>query len=370
MEQLIQSSLIKWARERQNLSPDVAAKKLNIKTDTLKAWEQGDKFPNFKQIETIAQKLYVPFGYLFLDRPPEEKLPIPDFRTLNSEEVLAPSPNLLAVVHDAQLKQSWLKEIREEEGAEPILDDYHNDNDIVSMINQKLNVIQLRNKAKTYEDFLRNIITELDELGFIIIRNGIVGNNTHRPLDVDEFRGFALYDKFAPLIFINGKDAKAGQIFTIIHELAHLFLGESGLDGGFNRNIEQRCNQIAAEVLVPEQELRNQYQKTQEENIAKTFKVSRFVVLLKAKHLNLINQEYFETRWQEFSEEVKANNLEQSGGGDFYKNVKFRAGGANFLNTVINYTLAGKVLYRDAYRLTGLKDKTFSKYFKGIGAIL
>ena len=367
MEQLIKSSLIKWARERQNFSVDNAAKKLGIKTKTLNAWEQGGTFPTFKQIEKIAQKFYVPLGYLFLSEPPIEKLPIPDFRTTNNEEVLTPSPNLLDVVHDAQLKQSWLKEIREEEGGDPIVTS--NNQETASLINKKLNIFQLREEAKNYEDFLNSIITQLDKQGFIIIRNSIVGNNIHRPLDVGEFRGFALYDECAPLIFINGKDAKAGQIFTVIHELAHLYLGESALDGGFDKNTEQTCNQIAAEVLVPEKEFKDNYKEHQEEKIAKEFKVSRFVILLKAKHLNLVTQEYFNARWQELNKNVQQDNRSRSTGGDFYKNIKFRAGGERFLNTVIHYTLAGKVLYRDAYRLTGLKGKTFNEYCKKIEAI-
>jgi len=370
MTQLIQSSLIKWARQRQKLSLEDAAKKLAIKTDTLNAWEQGQKFPNFKQIEKIAQKFYVPLGYLFLSKPPIEKLPIPDFRTVDNTEIATPSPNLLAVVHDSQLKQSWLKEIREEEGSKPILIS-HNKQNIAALISDQLNIDQLRQVATNYEDFLSSLITQLDNLGFIVIRNGVVGNNAHRPLDVAEFRGFALFDKLAPLIFINGKDAKAGQIFTIIHELVHLYLGESGLDGGFDKNTEQQCNQIAAEVLLPQSEFNNQYQKHYEAEIAQQFKVSRFVVLIKAKQLNLIDQNYFNSRWQEFNEDIKNyKQINAGGGGDFYKNIKFRAGGESFLNTVINYTLAGKVLYRDAYNLTGLKDKSFSQYCKNIGALV
>ena len=361
MQQLIKHNLIKWARTRNALSIDVAATKLGITADKLRQWESGNQCPTFKQIEKIAKKFYVPLGYLFLDEPPQEELPIPDFRTQDNTEITAPSPALLEVVYDAQLKQSWLKEIREEEQIKPILTT-SNQKNTAALISELLDIDKLRTDALNYADFLKSIIAKLDSEGFIVIRNGIVGNNTHRPLNVQEFRGFALYDQFAPLIFINGKDAKAGQIFTIIHELVHLFLGESGLDGGFNKNVEQQCNQIAAEILVPTKDFKNIYQPEQEQEIAKQFKVSRFVILLKAKHLNLVTEKYFNNRWQQFSDDAQPNTRSKTSGGDFYTNVKFRAGGESFLNTIINYTLAGKVLYRDAYRLTGLKGNTFNKY--------
>ena len=364
---MIKNNIIKWARERSSLSIESAAKKLSIKQEVWEDWEKGVTQPTFKKIEKIAQKFYVPLGYLFLDTPPIEQLPIPDFRTINNEELKKPSPELLDVVYDAQRKQTWLTEIRAQEEQPQVLniENYKNDEQIITTIRDDLGINFLQKEAKNHGIFLRNIIESLDEQGFMVIRNGIVGNNTHRPLKTDEFRGFALYDKYAPLIFINGKDAKAGQIFTIIHELAHLLLGESGLDGSFNKNTEQRCNKIAAEVLVPSHQLKEIYQRGNEEDIAKQFKVSSFVILIKAKQLGLITQDYLDERWQYFKDKIlKISNV------DFKKFstqiFESRAGGKQFLHTVINYTLAGKTLYRDAYKLTGLNGRIFTEYCEKI----
>ena len=362
---MIKNNIIKWARERSSLSIESAAKKLSIKQEVWEDWEKGVTQPTFKKIEKIAQNFYVPLGYLFLDTPPVEQLPIPDFRTINNEELKKPSPELLDVVYDAQRKQTWLTEIRAQEEQPQVLniENYKNDEQIITTIRDDLGINFLQKEAENHEIFLRNIIESLDEQGFMVIRNGIVGNNTHRPLKTDEFRGFALYDKYAPLIFINGKDAKAGQIFTIIHELAHLLLGESGLDGSFNKNTEQRCNKIAAEVLVPSHQLKEIYKRGNEEYIAKQFKVSSFVILIKAKQLGLITQDYLDERWQYFKDKIpKISNV------DFRKFstqiFESRAGGKQFLHTVINYTLAGKTLYRDAYKLTGLNGRIFTEYCK------
>ena len=368
MQPLIKHHLITWARERQQLSLAVAAKKLGVTVDKLQDWEKGDTFPTFKQVQKIAKKFYVPLGYLFLDEPPVLQLPIPDFRTPNNEHLSHYSSELLAVIHDAQIKQTWLSEIREEEGVQPIFKHPMQIDKVVPLINKMLNIEVLRDSASNYENFLQGMIDALDQKGFMVIRNGVVGNNTHRPLDPCEFRGFALYDEYAPLIFINCKDTKAGQIFTLVHELAHLYLGESGLDGDFSVHTERQCNQIAAEVLVPKHTFKERYRKGEEDSVATFFKVSRFVILIRAKQLGLIEPSYFAESWQAYVDELGlvASNRNSSGGGNFYHSVKFKVGGEKFLHTVINYTLAGKMLYRDAYRLTGLKDNTLHKYYEQV----
>ena len=364
---LINKNLIRWARQREQLSEAAAAHKLGIKLSRLREWEQGSAHPSFKQIQKIAQKFYVPLGYLFLPEPPEERLPIPEFRRPASARLRRPSSALLAALHDAQLKQAWLKEVREEEQAPAVL--LASNEEPTARIEKLLDIGQLRARAKTYEDFLSSLITKLDGLGFIAIRNGIVGNNAHRPLAIEEFRGFALYDAYAPLIFLNARDAKAGQIFTLMHELAHLMLGNSGLDRGFDHELESRCDQIAADVLAPSAEFTEAYREGQAlEQIAQRFRVSIYVALIKAQQLGFMSRRQFAQLWQQ-EQDQQRQTTGGSAGGDFYRNAKFRAGGDTFMQTVINYTLAGKTLYRDAYQLTGLSSASFERYCKKIGAI-
>ena len=361
---MINPEVIKWARQRANFSLD-AVKNISPK---YKEWEEGKSQPNLKQLEKISKKLYCPFGYFFLSIPPEVKLPITDFRTIaNRGMANPPSINLLETIYDAQRKKNWLREQKIKDKEDKLIaKTNYTEQEIITKIKKLLNIENLRKNAKTYEDFLRELIENLDEKDFLVIRNGIVGHNTHRPLDIEEFKGFSLFDEYAPVIFINGKDSKASQIFTLIHELVHLFLNESALDGTYHLQTEQKCNQLAAEILLPKENLKD-FQLKKIEDIAKQFKVSVFVVLIRAKQLGFIEEKIFQEQWEIYKAKVK---IPTGSGGNFYQNVKFKAGGENFLLRVIRSTLAGETLYREAYSLTGLKATTFDKYYREQNIIL
>ena len=356
---MIKPKLIKWARERAGTTLE-KAKKISKKYED---WEQGKISPTLKQVKIISQKLHVPFGYLFLDEPPEEKLPIPDFRTVDNEELKEPSLALLEIIYDAKRKQNWLREQKIKDNEDRILKkENYTDGEIIEKINSLLDIENLRKKSSTYEDFLNYLIKKLDEKEFLIIRNGMVGNNTSRSLDVEEFKGFVLFDEYAPTIFINGQDYKSSQIFTLIHELVHLFLNESALDGNYRLGTEQKCNKIAAEILLPKEQFEERLGVNKEAEIAKFFKVSIFVVLIKSLQGGFVSKGGFEKKWEKYNETVKKNKLKAEGV-NFYNTVKYKAGGEGFLFRVCNSTMAGETLYKEAYSLTGLKEKTFNKFY-------
>ncbi|MCZ7660547.1 MAG: ImmA/IrrE family metallo-endopeptidase [Xanthobacteraceae bacterium] len=149
--------------------------------------------------------------------------------------------------------------------------------------------IDQRRQMPTWTDALRRFIEQADAIGVLVMVNGVVGNNNHRKLDPDEFRGIALADGLAPLVFINGSDTKAAQMFTLAHELAHIWLGASALsDAGPatepTHRVENWCNRVAAELLVPLTAFREEYRRTEElhaelNRLARHFKVSTLVIL-------------------------------------------------------------------------------------------
>ena len=149
--------------------------------------------------------------------------------------------------------------------------------------------MSVRRRLATWEDALRQFIQQADDAGVLVMVSGVVGSNNARKLDTEEFRGFALSDKVAPLVFVNGADTKSAQMFTLAHELAHLWLGQSALSDATaarvsNYDVEQWCNRVAAEVLVPLDAFKLDYRHgapidQEMQRLARAFKVSTLVVL-------------------------------------------------------------------------------------------
>lgn len=370
----LQPTILRWARNRAGLSVDVLAQKMQVKPQRVLDWEENGEL-SFKQAEKLANITHTPFGYLYLPEPPQEALPINDFRTVGSEAVHHPSPDLLATLDQAQQIQSWFRDELIARGQEPL--------SFVGSLSQDVPIIEAANRirqvagfgenqqARTWEDALRQQIEQIENTGVLVLRNGIVGNNTHRPLSVDEFRGFALSDPYAPLIFINARDAKAAQMFTLAHELVHIWVGVSGISNfdktyADHHDVERFCNQVAAELLVPAAELQEQWSNAQSQNdwlqsLTRRFKVSSLVILRRLNDSALISPTTFQQRYQAEQDRFQAVATEQDGGGDFYRTQRSRLS-RQFLQALIESTLEGRTPYRDALRLVGLsKVETFQE---------
>lgn len=374
----VRPEMLRWARERAGHDVRDFAPRF----PQLPAWERGEKQPTFRQLEAFARATHTPFGYLFLPEPPEERLPIPDFRTVKNRPS-RPSPDLLDTIYTMQRRQDWLREERIECEADPL--------DFVGsarLSDQPAAVGQeMRRSAglsagwaadvATWEMAVSELRRRIEALGAMAVINGIVGNNTHRKLDVDEFRGFALTDRHAPLIFVNGADAKSAQMFTLAHEFAHVWLGPegegvSGFEGIFpgDARIEKFCDEAAAEFLVPARELKEHWQGVRRtsdpfERVARYFKVSPIVAGRRAMDLRLVNRDTFFDFYNAYikRERQRAN---KAGGGDFYNNQNTRVG-ATFATSVIRAAMEGRLTFKEAYDLTGLRGGAFQEYAQRLG---
>ena len=301
----VKPELIRWARDRAGFSPVVLLKHF----PKLEKWERGEARPTLRQLENFANKTFTPFGYFFLPEPPEERLPIPDLRTVRDKWAGRPSPNLLETVQIMRRRQDWMREYLIDQGEEPLtfvnsarLTDAPST--VAGNIHDMLGLTSdWARQERTWTDALRTLRTVIEDARIMIVFNGIVGNNTHRKLEVSEFRGFVLCDEYAPLIFINNADVKAAQMFTIVHELAHLWLGQGGV---FNlpdmqpedHQAEKFCNAVAAEFLIPENALRECWPYATKEDepfqyLARYFKVSPLVAARRALDLGYINKTVF-----------------------------------------------------------------------------
>lgn len=376
----VKPELLRWARERARLG----VLDLTKKFPKLPEWEKAESRPTLKQLEDFARRTHAPLGYFFLPQPPEEVLPIPDFRTNRSEEVARPSADLLDTIYLCQLRQDWYREYAESDGAASIafIASIAAESDVVAAatrIRAALGLaLEARQSAKTWEVALSELIWHAEELGVLVMRNGVVGNNTHRKLDRDEFRGFALSDSIAPLVFINAADSKSGQIFTLVHELVHLFVGRSALSDSSPRRLadlgfERWCNQVAAEFLVPIEAFAAAYDRSGDQNLemhrlARRFKVSTLVVLRRMYDAGGFTKDTFWALYDLELERLK-QFTPQGSGGDFHATEAVRVS-RRFARALISSTLEGQTLYRDAFRLLGIsKQQTFNDFSASLGLV-
>jgi len=371
----ISASVLEWALERCGGGTD-----LSRKFPRLSEWLTGAAQPSLRQLEEFAKATSVPFGYLLLPKPPEERLPIPHFRTLFDKPARQVSPDLLETVHTMQRRQAWMREYLIEQGLEslPFVRSASLTDDPAGVARQIRDTLWLGTawaaEQSTWTAALRALQNKMEEAGILVVVNGVVGNNTRRKLDVEEFRGFILVDEYAPLVFVNGADGKAAQMFTLAHELAHVWLGSSAafdlrdLQPASDKT-EQMCNRVAAEFLVPSSQLRDFWQSighTAErfQAIARQFKVSEIVAARRVLDLKLIAEKEFFEFYQAYQERERVTERDQEGG-NFYATQNLRIG-RRFGEAVVRAAKEGRLLYREAYQLAGLYGKTFDQYAESV----
>ena len=379
----LEPKVLRWARERVGLTPEDLAKKIPVSPERVTEWEQTGEI-SIAQIDKLAATTYTPLGYLYLTEPPDERMPIRDFRTRSSDARARPSVDLLDTVYLMQRRQAWMRDDLIEGGADPLafVGAYSPQDSHIEVASSMRAVLGLTSgwaeEVTTWSDALRSLRNRLDEVGVLVVFNGVVGNNNYRKLDPKEFQGFALVDEYSPLVFVNSADFIAAQIFTLMHEVAHLFVGETGLSV-FDRllpsghKIERSCNQIAAESMVPQQALQEFWPKVKNlanpyQAIARNFKVSAIVGARRALDLELIDRETFFAFYNSNKGQGQRRQTQRSGG-HFWNTQKWRIG-PRFGGAVARAAKEGRLLYREAYSLTGLKRDSFESMPEELGVHL
>ena len=372
----VKPELIRWAIERSGLPTE----DLLGKFPKLEEWQTGEKQPTFRQLEKFARTTMTPFGVMFLDEPPHEELPVPDFRTKDDKPLNRFSPNLIETIQTMQQRQDWMREWLIEEGAGQLdfvgsIKTLRNFKSLAQRIRQHLELdADWAESLPSWEDALQTLRKAVERTGVVVFSNGVVGLNNYRPLDPDEFRGLVLCDPYAPVVFLNDADTKSARIFTLAHEIVHVWLGQ---DGVFNlenmlpakQEAERFCNQVAAEFLIPGYKLTERWKAASAtakpfHTIARWFKVSPVVAARRALDLKLITKtEFFafykkdRGDWLKRKQEGKKKKF----GGNFYATQNVRLG-RRFSAAVVRAAREGRILYQDAFRLTGMKGKTFHTY--------
>ena len=360
----VKPATLRWACERSRIDPTLLARRFK----RLSAWESGEKKPTLKQLEAFAKATHTAIGYYFGPGPPKEPVSITDFRTIANTPVGKPSGDLLDTVYLCQRRQDWYQEFMRQEGEPPLpfvgsatLADPTEE--VAADIRETLGFGLEQRQLATWTGALHCFTDRADAAGILVMVSGVVGNNNRRKLDPAEFRGFALADPFAPVVFVNGADSKAAQMFTFAHELAHIWLGETGLSDSEVREVpshrtERWCSEVAADLLVPFAALRKEHRSGAEmhcelRRLARHFKVCTLVVLRRMRDAGLLRPDECQAAYEE---QLARPHEPAKGGGSssFYSTVSTRAS-KRFAIAILAKTFAGESSYTDMFRLLGVR---------------
>lgn len=318
--------------------------------------------------------MHVPVGYLFLSEPPVERLPVPDFRTVGGQPA-RPSLDLLETAGICEERQAWYREYAEEAGLPKVTIIGAGALEMpaataVQLLRDALHLPDVAGPG-TRAEALKDLREACEAGGVLVMASGIVGGNTHRPLNTEDFRGFSLVDPLAPLIFLNSRDSVAGRIFTLVHELGHLMLGSGGVDdlpATPSRNLvptEAWCNRVAAELLMPAGEVARKFNSASTtatataeaaRALSRHFKVSTLAVLVRLRSLGLIAETDFQEAYG-----TEATSLEdllpKEPGGNFCNTFHTRMG-SRFPEALMASVRVGRTPRQRAFRLLGIKSAT------------
>lgn len=375
-------SLLLWAQERSKRDAEALEKRFPAWHE----WLAESRAPTVRQVEELARYTHLPFGVFFLSEPPDVELPIPDYRLGRSGDRVTPSQELLDVIDLSVRRQAWFTDYALKLGlgdaAIPRASESDEPGSVATAAAKHLSFeVADRARLKTRENARNHLRRKFEELGGLVVITSMVGNDNHRMLDRDEFRGFTLADARVPLIFVNASgDSLSGQIFTFLHEYGHVMLGKTGVsdeDPSTNGiGVESWCNAFAAELLAPTIDLRSQFRREppledELDRLAGRYMCSTLVVLIRLRDLHLIETSGFDAIYareeRRAAEAFSFQRQKNAGGGDFYLNQPFRVG-ERLSRAVLADVREGGTSYTDAFRVLGLRNaEQLRKYSEQLG---
>lgn len=342
-------------------------------------WVRGEEDPTIKQVKKLAKKLYIPLRYFYLPDIPKEKLPVPFYRKGRKWEGKI-SVELRETIKDLQEKQIFLSEYLRYINKKPlkfvgILNIDKNPVKCAQKIREILNLDidwNLKQNSKSHAfNFLRD---KLESIGIFVFTGSYLYLNTKRPYNSEEFKGFSLVDKYAPVVFINTNDFLSAQIFTLTHELVHIFVGEGDIfsDGEeldiSAEKVEVFSNKVSAEILVPGDIFENKWKQVRDFiKLGEEFKVSPLAIAIRAKEFKKITQNEYESFKNEYLKNIEKilskEKAFKSEGANFYLTFSKKMS-KRFVEILLNAVTNDFITYRDAYNYLGIRGKTFDEFIK------
>lgn len=317
----ITPKVLKWARESAKISKTDAAAKVSVKLEKIQEWEKGDSAPSIRQAKILAKAYQRSFAIFFLPEPPLDFHPLEDFRKSGSAPL---STSSIFIIREIQQKQSWISENIKDNGENKLdfLGKFSLNNNPKDIADNILETLQIDPPNYMNVNPIKKWIDKAESKGIFVSRLSFI--HSRLKLNIDEIQGFAIADDYAPFVFVNSADWKAPQLYTLVHELAHIWIASTGISNGLVPEIKDSnkfhpvelfCNEIAANALIPNNFIYNIPPETYNSslevfNISKNLGVSSYAFIVRALNLNLISQEKYKNLKnesdQQFMEYMKA----------------------------------------------------------------
>lgn len=382
----ITPNVLKWARESARMTEETAAAKIpKLTVEKLKEWEDGTSQPTIRQAQILAKAYKRPFALFFLPEVPRDFQPLQDFRKAGSKELTTSS---IFIIREIQQKQAWISDVYSENNEEklPFVGRFSLNRNPKDVADDILTTLGINPSKYKTDNPIREWINAAESNGIFVSRTSFI--HSKMKLDSEELQGFAIADQFAPFIFVNSDDWNAPQLFTLVHELAHIWIAATGISNEIepeiaNRNkfnpIELFCNEVAANALIPSEIIlgidKRVFNNSQDIfKTAKTLGVSSFAFLVRALNLQLVtNSEYkvlkrqaeidyqaFLKREVEKKAALKLKQKEKPGGPDPYL-LRINKNSRLFTQVVLDALRSGSVQPTQASFLLGTPSNNFHK---------
>ncbi len=375
----ITAKVFKWARESAKITEEIAASKIAVSVDKLQEWEKGKSYPTIRQAQILAKAYRRPFALFFLPDIPSDFQPLQDFRKKGSKEL---STSSIFIIREIQQKQAWISDVNEENGEDkvPFIGRFSlkdNPQIVAEDIIRTLGVNPLRYKTNNP---MLEWVDGAESKGIFISRTSFI--HSRLKLDSNELQGFAIADEYAPFVFINSDDWNAPQLFTLVHELVHLWIAETGISNDVEPSIKKTedynpielfCNKVAANVLMPKDYITNLNSNVFDNaqgvfRSAKHIGVSSFALLVRALNLKIITLNNFnklklqaDKDYRGFLQREEEKKTKDKKGGPSYFLLQVNRNSRLFTQTVLDAFRGGSIEPTQASSLLNVKVNKFPK---------
>lgn len=375
----ITPDILKWARESAKMPIEVAAAKVPVSVDKLSSFESGALQPTISQAQKLAHIYKRPFALFFLPKIPRDFTPLQDYRKNGSLELGTGST---FIIREVQQKQNWISDVYKDNGEQklPFVGRFSINDNPVDVAKDILKTLGITPFNYATENPIKEWISKSEREGIFVSRTSFI--HSHLKLDSEELQGFAIADEYAPFIFINSDDWDAPQLFTLVHELAHIWIAATGISNDVEPNIVDKdkfhpvelfCNEVAANALMPQDLVRNLDSNTFQNSTtlfraSKKLGISSFALIVRALNLKIINHtEYIELKeqadnaYQQFlkkEEEKKLKQKKSSGGPDYFL-LQVNRNSRLFTHAVLDAFRSGFIEPTQASSLLNVKINKF-----------